>query len=140
MWCWFGGRLNAAVMYFGATFGFDSIPSDLGVYVLHEAAGGELGETIMAVRWASGGFSGGTIASGIGQMEAAKQDPEFRQQLLAQNLDRLLGALTKLRGAKAGKAESDRQIREGVDLAVKLSERLHALAGPTAPPSKARRG
>ena len=59
--------------------GFDSIPSDLGVYVLHEAAGGELGETIMAVRWASGGFSGGTIASGIGQMEAAKQDPELRR-------------------------------------------------------------
>jgi len=59
--------------------GFDSIPSDLGVYLLREAAGGELGETIMAVRWASGGFSGGTIASGIGQMEAAKQDPEYRR-------------------------------------------------------------
>ncbi|MDB5599507.1 MAG: hypothetical protein JWN71_1551 [Xanthobacteraceae bacterium] len=73
------------------------------------------------------------------EIDRAKQDPEFRQQLLAQNLDRLLGALTKLRGAKAGKAESDRQIREGVDLAVKLSERLHALAGPAAP-SKAHRG
>jgi hypothetical protein len=72
------------------------------------------------------------------EIDRAKQDPEFRQQLLAQNLDRLLGALTKLRGAKAGKAESDRQIREGVDLAVKLSERLHALAGPA--PSKAHRG
>ena len=58
--------------------GFDSIPPDLGVYLLREAAG-ELGETIAAVRWASGGFSGGTIASGIGQMEAAKQDPEYRR-------------------------------------------------------------
>ncbi|MEI2785362.1 MAG: saccharopine dehydrogenase NADP-binding domain-containing protein [Candidatus Nanopelagicales bacterium] len=57
--------------------GFDSIPSDLGVYLLHEAAEGELGETVMAVRWASGGFSGGTIASGIGQMEAARQDPRL---------------------------------------------------------------
>ncbi len=57
--------------------GFDSIPSDLGVHLLHEAAEGELGETVMAVRWASGGFSGGTIASGIGQMEAARQDPRL---------------------------------------------------------------
>lgn len=55
--------------------GFDSIPSDLGVFLMHEAAGGPLGETIMAVRWASGGFSGGTLASGVGQMEAAKSDP-----------------------------------------------------------------
>jgi short subunit dehydrogenase-like uncharacterized protein len=59
--------------------GFDSVPSDLGVYLLHEAAGGELGETVMAVRWASGGLSGGTIASGIGQMEAARQDPQLRR-------------------------------------------------------------
>jgi hypothetical protein len=75
------------------------------------------------------------------EIDRAKQDPEFRQQLLAKNLDQLLGALTKLRGAKAskaGKAESEAQIREGIDLAVKLSERLHALA-PVAP-SKARRG
>lgn len=73
------------------------------------------------------------------EIDRAKQDPEFRQQLLAKNLDQLLGALTKLRGAKAGKAESDAQIREGVDLAVKLSERLHALGGSPAS-SKARRG
>ena len=73
------------------------------------------------------------------EIDRAKLDPAFRQQLMAQSLDRLLGALTKMRGAKAGKPESDRQIREGVDLAVKLSERLHALAGPAAP-SKARRG
>ena len=59
--------------------GFDSIPSDLGVYLLHDAAGAPLGETVMAVRWASGGFSGGTIASGIGQMEAAKADPALRR-------------------------------------------------------------
>ncbi len=59
--------------------GFDSIPSDLGVYLLRQAAGGELGETMMAVRWASGGFSGGTVASGIGQAMAAKEDPALRQ-------------------------------------------------------------
>lgn len=59
--------------------GFDSIPSDLGVYLLHEAAGGELGTTVMAVRWASGGFSGGTVASGIGQMEAARKDARLEK-------------------------------------------------------------
>lgn len=59
--------------------GFDSVPSDLGVFLLQEAAEGELGETVMAVRWASGGFSGGTVASGIGQVEAAKQDPALRE-------------------------------------------------------------
>ena len=53
--------------------GFDSIPSDLGVYLLHEAVGGPMGETIMAVRWASGGFSGGTIASGIGRPACCSQ-------------------------------------------------------------------
>lgn len=58
--------------------GFDAIPSDLGVYLLQEAAGGELGETVMAVRWASGGFSGGTVASGMGEIEAAGSDPSLR--------------------------------------------------------------
>ena len=59
--------------------GFDSVPSDLGTYLLHEEAEGELGDTVMAVRWASGGFSGGTIASGIGQMEAARRDPRLKK-------------------------------------------------------------
>ncbi len=58
--------------------GFDSIPSDLGVHLLYEAAGAELGETVMAVRRVSGGFSGGTVASGAGQAEAAN-DPKLRR-------------------------------------------------------------
>ena len=57
--------------------GFDSVPSDLGVFLMSEEAGGELGATVMGVRRASGGFSGGTVASGIGQMEAAKQNPAY---------------------------------------------------------------
>lgn len=57
--------------------GFDSVPSDLGVFLMSEEAGGELGETVMGVRRASGGFSGGTVASGIGQMEAAKDNPAY---------------------------------------------------------------
>ena len=48
--------------------GFDSIPSDLGVLLLHEAAG-ELGETTLVVTGMRGGFSGGTLASLKGQVD-----------------------------------------------------------------------
>lgn len=61
--------------------GFDSVPSDLGVYLLQEAAGGELGETVMAVRWASLSISGGTAASAMGEMEAVGSDPSVRSTL-----------------------------------------------------------
>src|SRR5918994_292677 len=42
--------------------GFDSIPSDIGVLLLHEAAG-ELEATTLLVRQLKGGASGGTVAS-----------------------------------------------------------------------------
>ena len=49
--------------------GFDSIPSDLTVYALYRRAledgAGELVGTDFVVRAFSGGFSGGTIASGV---------------------------------------------------------------------------
>jgi hypothetical protein len=54
----------------------------------------------------------------------ARRDPAFRQHLLADNLDRLLEALKQMRKANASSPESVRQIREGVDLAVKLADRL----------------
>ena len=69
----------------------------------------------------------------------AREDPQFRQQLLAGNLDVLLAALHKLRTepmpTHSPAIEQQRQIREAVDLAVKLSERLHALAG-AGPPTR----
>src|SRR5438067_5477169 len=44
--------------------GFDSIPSDLGVLLLHELAGGDaLADTTLAVTELRGGLSGGTFAS-----------------------------------------------------------------------------
>lgn len=58
----------------------------------------------------------------------ARSDPEFRQQLLAQNLDRLLEALNKARRTSNPDARTARQIKEGVDLAVKLADRLHGAA------------
>ena len=65
----------------------------------------------------------------------ARSDPEFRQQLMAENLDRLLEALNRMRRTTDPKPEVARQIREGVDLAVKLADRLQQNApnpGPKA--------
>ena len=53
--------------------GFDSIPSDIGVLVLHDAAG-ELADTTLVVRRMRGGASGGTIASLKGTVDDVKRD------------------------------------------------------------------
>ncbi|MFF0813786.1 saccharopine dehydrogenase family protein [Rhodococcus sp. NPDC003318] len=62
--------------------GFDSIPSDLGVHVLHEqvAADGEgtLLDTTMVVTSFRGGVSGGTVDSMRGLVDAAKADKHIR--------------------------------------------------------------
>ncbi|HZQ12053.1 MAG TPA: hypothetical protein VFB31_04515 [Pseudolabrys sp.] len=59
----------------------------------------------------------------------ARQDPAFRQQMLADGLERLLDALNKMRRIGSDSPEAARQIREGVDLAVKLADRLQRNAG-----------
>ena len=62
--------------------GFDSIPSDLGVLLLHEAAqadgAGELEDTTYVVRSLKGGASGGTLESMKGQL-AEMRDPQQRR-------------------------------------------------------------
>jgi hypothetical protein len=65
------------------------------------------------------------------ELARAREDPAFRQQLLTENLERLLAALNKLRRAKPSATRAD-QVREGVELAVKLAERLRQVA-PGAP-------
>ena len=67
--------------------GFDSIPSDMGVFVLHEKVtadgAGDLEETTYVVRGSRGGVSGGTLASMLGQlddMRATPDDEEDRQR------------------------------------------------------------
>jgi len=54
----------------------------------------------------------------------ARQDPAFRHQLMAENLDMLLSELTRLRTQDSTKPETARHIREGANLAVKLAELL----------------
>ena len=53
--------------------GFDSIPSDLGVLLLHEAAG-ELEDTTLVVRRLKGGPSGGTVDSMRGSVDEVRAD------------------------------------------------------------------
>jgi len=65
------------------TCGFDSIPSDLGVMLLHEAAqadgAGDLKQTTLVVRGMKGGASGGTLASAKGQVDEMKSDAAQRK-------------------------------------------------------------
>ncbi|MEB3020642.1 saccharopine dehydrogenase family protein [[Mycobacterium] crassicus] len=65
--------------------GFDSIPSDMSVYALYRAArddgAGDLLETDFVLRGASGGVSGGTLATVIEVLTAAANDPDARRQL-----------------------------------------------------------
>jgi hypothetical protein len=59
----------------------------------------------------------------------ARTDPAFRQQLMAASLEKLLAALNDARRRSDIKADAARQIREGVDLAVKLADRLQQYGG-----------
>jgi len=56
--------------------GFDSIPSDLGVLLLHRAArdddAGDMEHTTLIVTALRGGVSGGTLASGLGQWDEVR--------------------------------------------------------------------
>ncbi len=65
--------------------GFDSIPSDLTVYALYRRAledgTGELLGTDFVVRAFSGGFSGGTVASGVEVLSTVSRDPDARRLL-----------------------------------------------------------
>jgi hypothetical protein len=57
------------------------------------------------------------------ELARARIDSAFRQQFLAQNLDRL-EALNKMRRASDQNADTARQLREGANFAVKLADRL----------------
>ena len=65
--------------------GFDSIPSDLGVYYLQQQAQRRFGQpcdrVTMRLKDARGGVSGGTAASGINLIKEASADPILREEL-----------------------------------------------------------
>lgn len=66
--------------------GFDSVPSDLGVWSTwrqaEEAGAGPLTRTTLFVRSLKGGLSGGTIDSMRQQVKAARANPEARRALM----------------------------------------------------------
>ena len=64
------------------------------------------------------------------ELTRARTDPAFRQRLLSQNLEVLLSGIKKLRKADAPTCEGTKQIREGVELAVRLAE---IIQGPVKP-------
>ena len=65
--------------------GFDSVPSDLGVLLLHLAAraddAGDLQDTVLVVTALRGGISGGTLASLMGQQDEVRVSAVRRQMV-----------------------------------------------------------
>jgi hypothetical protein len=57
----------------------------------------------------------------------ARQDPAFRHQLVAESLELLLRELNRLRRSTSD-ATRARQIREGVELAVRLADLLQRIS------------
>jgi hypothetical protein len=63
------------------------------------------------------------------ELAQARRDPAFRQKLLQQNLEVLLAGLQKLRGSAPAQASGGaRQMREAVELAVRLAELIQGPA------------
>jgi short subunit dehydrogenase-like uncharacterized protein len=79
-------RYDAVAQQSGARIvhacGFDSIPSDLGVWDLAQCVAadeqGELTDTTFVVTGMKGGVSGGTLASGRAELAAVRADPAKR--------------------------------------------------------------
>jgi hypothetical protein len=65
------------------------------------------------------------------ELARARGEPEFRQRLLEQSLEALLAGMQKLRNtaAKQGGAGGE-QMREAVELAVRLAELIQGPAKP----------
>lgn len=82
-------RYQSAAVASGARIvhccGFDSIPSDLGVYYLQQQAQERFGQVCdrikMRVKSVQGGVSGGTVASGVNLIQEARGNAELRQEL-----------------------------------------------------------
>jgi hypothetical protein len=83
-----------------------------------------------------GGFLAGLLAAFMGtyapvtddELSRARSDPAFRQKMLSQNMEALLEGIKKLRKTPAVNGEGKKQIREGVELAVRLAEMIQGPA------------
>ena len=71
------------------------------------------------------------------QLERARHDPAFRRQLLSKNLEFLLARLNQVRHARSADDVTAKQVREGLDLAVKLANMLQVTKPNEGPPKAA---
>jgi hypothetical protein len=65
------------------------------------------------------------------ELARARRDPAFRQKLLTDNLEVLLGRLQKQRQTPSSTLATATQMREGVTLAVRLAESIQTSADPS---------
>jgi hypothetical protein len=68
------------------------------------------------------------------ELARARTDPAFRQRLLSQNMEALLAGIKKLRKTPVPSGAGNKQIREGVELAVRLAELIQGPARPSRSP------
>jgi short subunit dehydrogenase-like uncharacterized protein len=99
--------------------GFDSVPSDITVYALHDRVSkdgaGELADTSLVLRSFAGGVSGGTVASMVEFMRTAADNPQSRSDLEDPY------TLTTDRGAEPDLGhQSDNPWRRGREIAPEL--------------------
>jgi short subunit dehydrogenase-like uncharacterized protein len=99
--------------------GFDSLPSDLSVYLLyrrvHEDGGGQLGDTDLVVQRFDGGMSGGTIASALKTMRDVSANPNLRRAI-----DDPYTLSPRREDEPSLGAQPDLQFRRGTDVAPEL--------------------
>jgi hypothetical protein len=62
-------------------------------------------------------------------LDRARGDRAFRQRLLEQSLETLLAAMKRLRKADPSAGANARQLREGVEMAVRLAEIIQNAGG-----------
>ena len=62
-------------------------------------------------------------------LSRARADRAFRQRMLEQSLEALLAGIKKLRQATSSRGPGEKQLREGVELAVRLAEIIQRVDG-----------
>ena len=98
--------------------GFDSIPSDLGIYYLQQEARKRFGQTCsrvkMRVKAIRGGISGGTVASAINLLKEAIENPSLRQDLTNSSLLCPVSNSTPLQPPPLIEVQYDRDFQEWI--------------------------
>jgi hypothetical protein len=64
------------------------------------------------------------------ELARAREDPLFRQKLLTHNLEVLLASLQRYRSLATSNRGTAKQLREGVELAVRLAELIQSSNAP----------